>query len=83
VLSDQSSSGTPRHWAQNVAVQEEIRWTTGADSVEELASGLSTLLQDESLQKRIGCAGRRTVLKGLTLAHQAERLSRIYRECLG
>ena len=82
------SAGKPALGCRGQGIGEIIQhgvngWLVAPDSVEELSSGLATLLQNESLQKRIGSAGRRTVLKGLTLEHQAERLSRIYRECLG
>lgn len=53
------------------------------NNVEELASTISELLRNHNLRYRIGSAGRRTILQGLTLAHQAQRLRQIYEECLG
>ena len=57
-------------------------WLVAPENVEELSSGLSTLLENATLRKRIGSMARRTVLERLTLSHQAERLTRIYREGL-
>ena len=51
-------------------------------NVEELTSTISRLLQDKDLRHQIGDAGRRTVLQGFTLAHQAQRLYDAYQECL-
>jgi len=55
----------------------------GPDNDKELALVLSMLLRDEQKRRNLGCAARETVLDGFTLAHQAERLARIYRECVG
>lgn len=55
----------------------------GPDNDKELTLVLSMLLRDEQKRGNLGSAGRETVLDGLTLAHQAERLARIYRECVG
>jgi glycosyltransferase involved in cell wall biosynthesis len=54
-----------------------------SDDLQGLSTAISDLLENETLRKRIGDAARRTVLQGLTLAHQAERLTRVYEECLG
>jgi glycosyltransferase involved in cell wall biosynthesis len=55
----------------------------GPDNEKELALAISMLLRDERSRKNLGAAARDTILDGLTLAHQAERLVRIYRECAG
>ncbi len=55
-------------------------WLIAPEDVEELSSALSTLLENATLRKRIGSMARRTVLERLTLSHQAERLTQIYRE---
>jgi teichuronic acid biosynthesis glycosyltransferase TuaC len=52
------------------------------ENVEELSSALSTLLENSTLRQQIGSMARRTVLERLTLSHQADRLTQIYRECL-
>jgi len=54
----------------------------GPDNEKELTLVLSMLLRDEQKRRNLGLAARETVLEGLTLAHQAERLARIYRECV-
>ena len=55
-------------------------WLVEPQSVDDLASGLAALLSDGGLRKSIATRGRETILSGLTLAHQAERLAAIYRE---
>lgn len=55
----------------------------GPDNEKELTLVLSMLLGDEQRRCNLGNAARATVLDNLTLEHQAERLARIYRECLG
>jgi teichuronic acid biosynthesis glycosyltransferase TuaC len=57
-------------------------WLVAPDSVEDLASGLATLLENFDLRESIGTRARRTIVEGLTLEHQAERLVRVYRESL-
>jgi teichuronic acid biosynthesis glycosyltransferase TuaC len=55
----------------------------GPDNEKELTLALSMLLRDAQLRKNLGVAARETILDGFTLAHQADRLARIYRECAG
>lgn len=55
----------------------------GPDNEKELALVLSMLLRDDQRRRNLGRAARETILDGFTLAHQAERLARIYRECVG
>ncbi len=52
----------------------------GPDNERELILAVAMLLRDEPLRRRLGTAARDTILGGLTLEHQAERLGRIYRE---
>lgn len=52
----------------------------GPDNERELTLALSILLRDEKLRKNLGRAARDTILERFTLAQQAERLARIYRE---
>lgn len=55
----------------------------GPENERELALALSMLLRDEPRRKNLGLAARDTILDRLTLAHQAEKFVRIYRECVG
>ena len=48
----------------------------------DLALALTALLQDAPLRRQLGQQARNTVLGGLTLNHQAERLAELYRECV-
>jgi teichuronic acid biosynthesis glycosyltransferase TuaC len=50
------------------------------DGLGELIQGLQTLLASADLRGQIGAAARRTILDGLTLSHQAQKLLRIYEE---
>ena len=52
------------------------------DGVDELAQGLSTLLRSPELCSRLGAAARETIINGLTLSHQAQRLAQIYFEAI-
>jgi glycosyltransferase involved in cell wall biosynthesis len=54
----------------------------GSEDLSGLTEALFMLLSDEQLRRRMGHAGRHTILHGFTMAHQAERLARLYRECL-
>jgi glycosyltransferase involved in cell wall biosynthesis len=55
----------------------------GPDNEKELALALTMLLRDERRRRSMGTAARDTILDRFTLAHQAENLARIYRECAG
>jgi len=55
----------------------------GPNNEKELTLVLSMLLGDEQRRRNLGRAARDTILDGFTLAHQAERLIRIYRESVG
>jgi glycosyltransferase involved in cell wall biosynthesis len=54
----------------------------GPDNERELTLALAMLLRDEARCRSLGTAARDTILERLTLAHQAENLARIYRECV-
>ncbi|HYM79321.1 MAG TPA: glycosyltransferase [Candidatus Dormibacteraeota bacterium] len=53
----------------------------GPDNERELSLALHMLLSDQARRKNLGTSARQTILEGFTLADQAERLARIYREC--
>jgi glycosyltransferase involved in cell wall biosynthesis len=52
------------------------------DNAEQIAAALFKLLENSSVRERMGAAGRRTVLQGLTMQHQARRLVEVYEDCL-
>jgi len=52
----------------------------GAENDRELSLALDMLLKDANRRENVGRAARETILEGLTLEHQAERLARIYQE---
>ena len=52
------------------------------EGVDELAQGLSTLLRSPELCSRLGASARETIINGLTLSHQAQRLAQIYVEAI-
>jgi glycosyltransferase involved in cell wall biosynthesis len=54
----------------------------GPDNERELTLAMAMLLRNEPRRHGLGVAARETILEGLTLAHQAEKLVRIYRECV-
>jgi glycosyltransferase involved in cell wall biosynthesis len=55
-------------------------WLIPVDGREELVSALQLLLGNADLRDRVGRAARQTILDGLTLSHQAQKLREIYRE---
>lgn len=57
-------------------------WLIPVDGLDELVHGLSILLQSADVSSRMGTAARETVLNGLTLSDQAQRLANIYREAI-
>jgi teichuronic acid biosynthesis glycosyltransferase TuaC len=58
-------------------------WLIGPDNLPEMIDAMRVLLSDQPLRQRLGRDARRTILENHTLAHQAETLTRIYKECLG
>ncbi|MGB8323944.1 MAG: glycosyltransferase [Candidatus Acidiferrum sp.] len=82
------STGKPVVGCRGQGIAEIIQqgsngFLIGPDNEKELTLVLSMLLRDEQRRRNLGRVARETVLDGLTLAHQAERLARIYRECVG
>jgi teichuronic acid biosynthesis glycosyltransferase TuaC len=57
-------------------------WLIPVDGLDELAQGISMLLQSTDVSSRMGTAARETILNGLTLLDQAQRLANIYRQAL-
>jgi glycosyltransferase involved in cell wall biosynthesis len=51
-------------------------------NLDGLVTTIAKLMEDAATTRRIASAGRRTVLNGFTLSHQAQRLNQVYRECL-
>jgi glycosyltransferase involved in cell wall biosynthesis len=79
------SCGKPVIGCQGQGIDEVIEhgkngWLIPADRLEDLVRGLSALLGSPEARARIGTAARQTILEKLTLSHQAERLSMIYRQ---
>jgi teichuronic acid biosynthesis glycosyltransferase TuaC len=67
---------------EEVIQHRDNGWLVAADDLQELTDALSLLMQNVQLRRQIGDAARDTILRGFTLAHQADRLVRLYRECL-
>lgn len=57
-------------------------WIVEPENDRDLTEQLLRLLEDEALRQRTGLAARQTILNSFSLQHQAERLSRLYEECL-
>jgi teichuronic acid biosynthesis glycosyltransferase TuaC len=80
------SAGRPAIGCRNQGIAEVIQhgWNgllVGPDNQGELTQAISTLLRDEPGRRRMRIAARDTILDRFTLAHQAESLARVYREC--
>jgi glycosyltransferase involved in cell wall biosynthesis len=56
-------------------------WLVKPEDPVELVDALVVLLESADVRNRMRLAARRTILKSLTLQHQAQRLSSLYREC--
>jgi len=81
------AAGKPAIGCRGQGIEEIIQHNVNgclvdSDNVDELAITIAQLVEDTALTGRIGSAGRRTVLSGFTLSHQAQRLSELYRECV-
>lgn len=81
------STGKPAIGCRNQGIAEVIHhgWNgllVGPDNQEELTQAISTLLRDEPARRKMSTAARNTILDRFTLAHQAENLARVYRECI-
>jgi glycosyltransferase involved in cell wall biosynthesis len=48
----------------------------------ELSETVTVLLQRAQLRREMGAAARKTILQGFTLAYEAARLVRVYRESI-
>jgi teichuronic acid biosynthesis glycosyltransferase TuaC len=57
-------------------------WLVDPDDLEGLTEALSMLLQNAQLRQEMGAAARNTILQSFTLAYQAARLVRLYKECV-
>jgi teichuronic acid biosynthesis glycosyltransferase TuaC len=57
-------------------------WLVPPGDLPALVEALSVLIQDLQLRQQMGKAARRTILQGLTSAHQASQLALLYRECV-
>jgi glycosyltransferase involved in cell wall biosynthesis len=80
------SAGRPAIGCRNQGIAEVVQhgWNgllVGPDNQGELTQAISTLLRDEPGRRRMRIAARDTILDRFTLAHQAENLARVYREC--
>jgi teichuronic acid biosynthesis glycosyltransferase TuaC len=81
------SCGKPVIGCRGQGIDEVIEhgkngWLIPADGLEELVQGLAALLGSPEVCARIGTAARQTILEKFTLSHQAEHLSRIYRQAI-
>jgi teichuronic acid biosynthesis glycosyltransferase TuaC len=80
------ASGIPAIGCLTQGIEEIIHhgrdgWLVAPNDVDDLVRGLATFLENEQLRELIAIQGRDTVLQNYTIAHQAQRLLRIYREC--
>lgn len=81
------STGKPVIGCREQGIAEIIQhgsngFLVGPGNERELTLAIAMLLKDKALRENLGRAARDTILDRLTLANQAERLARIYRECL-
>ena len=81
------SAGKPVIGCRGQGIAEIIQhgsngFLVGPDNERELTLAIAMLLRDEPRRRSLGAAARDTILERLTLAHQAENLARIYRECV-
>ena len=56
-------------------------WLVDPGDLVGLSAAMFELLENPQRRQQMGDSARRTILNGFTLAHQAERLARVYREC--
>jgi len=82
------ASGKPVIAAREQGIGEIIRdgengLLVGAGEVQELTGALARLLANPELRSAMGRAGRRTVVSGFTLAHQAHGLAQVFRQSVG
>jgi glycosyltransferase involved in cell wall biosynthesis len=82
------SSGKVAIGCRGQGIEEVIQngtngWLVDPGNVGQLAAALSTLFASPALRSHIGNHARQTILAGLTLQDQAQRLVRVYRESRG
>jgi teichuronic acid biosynthesis glycosyltransferase TuaC len=82
------SSGKPAIGCRGQGIEEVIEdgvngCLINADDLAGLTDTLAELLQDAERRQKIGTAARQTITQGFTHARQADRLFRVYQECLG
>ena len=65
---------------EEIVEHQKNGWLISPDNLDELERALLTLLRSPELSLQLGESARRTVVSGLTLAHQAQQLAAIYRE---
>lgn len=81
------SAAKPAIGCRGQGIAEVIRhgWNgflVSPDNERDLTLAIAMLLRDEPRRRTLGTAARETILERFTLAHQAEDLARIYRECI-
>jgi teichuronic acid biosynthesis glycosyltransferase TuaC len=81
------ASGIATVACRGQGIDEVIRhrengWLIEPRNLDELVRAIRALLGDPELRQRLGSAGHHTILDGFTLAHQAQQLTAVYRECL-
>ena len=68
---------------EEIVEHQKNGWLISPDNLDELEQAISTFLRSPELSLQIGQSARQTVLKGLTLSHQAQQLAAIYRGITG
>ena len=81
------SVGKPVIACQGQGIEEVIRPAMNGcliapHDLQGLTHTLTALWPQAELRRKIGEAARRTILQGFTLEQQAERLVRLYQECV-
>ena len=66
---------------EEIIEHQKNGWLISPDNLDELGQAISTLLRSPEQGAQTGLAARETILKGLTLSHQAQRLATLYRLC--
>jgi teichuronic acid biosynthesis glycosyltransferase TuaC len=79
------ASGKPVIACRGQGIEEIIDhgkngWLIPVNGLGELVKALQLLLGDSELRKQIGRAARQTILDGLTMSHQAQKVLKIYQE---
>ena len=67
---------------EEIIAHERNGWLIPVDGLDELVQGLETLLQAGDVSSRMGTAARETILNGLTLSDQAQRMADIYLQAI-